>query len=413
MSRNAMNSTFRSGRYCLNQSSIKLFSYAMNIYKDIKFTPFYEYHLNEKAKMFDFCGWEMPLQYESIEKEHYQCRNQCSLFDVSHMLQTNIYGKRRYDFIEKLVVGDISEISADKKNDQSLLLVSNACNSEKVKRLFASTKSSYFANDDINIEYSNNALLSLQGPGTQHLLENIPELKSKNLNHFYFMDSFVIPKFFNLEGPFRITRCGYTGEDGVEISLPQKYCTEILSKIFQMNGSNRGEKNVGISIKPAGLLIRDVLRLEAGLCLYGSDINEKTCPIEAGLGWTIGKRRVRDKDFPGALKILESMKTLKNPEMKHMNCRRGFSMKMRGPIPRHGYTIHIKKANNEYHQIGYVTSGTFSPAFKTNIAMGYLYLPYASVGNIVYINSPLTRKMNEYEIVKLPFLSPHYYYMSK
>jgi len=184
----------------------------------------------------------------------------------------------------------------------------------------------------------------------------------------------------------RITRCGYTGEDGVEISIPGDRTEEVAEALL---AEESGE------IKMAGLGARDSLRLEAGLCLYGNDIDESTTPIEAGLAWLIGKRRREAADFPGAKMILQQIKDKPN--------RRRVGFVSRGP-PARGHTPILDEAGSK---IGEVTSGCPSPSLKYNVAMGYVSTPHAKNGTKVKFE--IRKNLVDAEVTKMPFIPSHYY----
>nr|XP_013807395.1 PREDICTED: aminomethyltransferase, mitochondrial-like [Apteryx mantelli mantelli] len=258
--------------------------------------------------MVPFAGWSMPVQYEPGHLEsHLHTRHHCSLFDVSHMLQSRVYGRDRVKFMESLVVGDIAELKPDQgtltlltnekggivddlivtnTSEDHLYVVSNAgCADKDLAIMKDRVKELQAAGKDVHLEVLDNALLALQGPSMARVLQ---AGLSNDLAKLSFMNSATMT-VFGVPG-CRVTRCGYTGEDGVEISVPAARVVELAERLLS-------DPEVWL----AGLAARDSLRLEAGLCLYGNDIDETTTPVEASLVWTLGKRRRTAMDFPGAV----------------------------------------------------------------------------------------------------------------
>ncbi|CAK8689299.1 aminomethyltransferase, mitochondrial-like [Clavelina lepadiformis] len=381
------------------------FSTGRSLYKDsANRTVLYDFHKEHGGKMVDFAGWEMPVQYKTlgIKASHLHTREKCSLFDVSHMLQTKVYGKDKEAFIETMLVGDIKELKSNsgtlstftndnggilddvivnKTEGDFLYVVSNAGCSDKIKAHFKSCLDGFKSKGgDVNVEHIDNGLVALQGPLMNKVLQD--GIKN-NLAEISFMENFEstlfgIPKC-------RITRCGYTGEDGVEISVPASKTVELCEKLLSYN-----------SVELAGLGARDSLRLEAGLCLYGNDIDETTSPVEAALTWCIGKRRRKEANFPGASVILNQIKAKPS--------RRRVGLTVTGAIARHGASVEDNKGSN----VGEVTSGCPSPTLSNNIAMAYLPIQLAKAGTEVFINIR-NRKANAI-VTKMPFVPAKYYF---
>ncbi|XP_073501291.1 aminomethyltransferase, mitochondrial isoform X1 [Phyllobates terribilis] len=319
-------------------------------------TALYDFHCAHGGRMVEFCGWSLPLQYaEGHVASHLHTRRHCSLFDVSHMLQTRIHGKDRVAFIESLVVGDIAELRPNQNKLQD------------------------FRGRDVALEPVDCALLALQGPSTAEVLR--PGL-SDDLSRLTFMTG-VTTTVFGISG-CRVTRCGYTGEDGVEISVPGHRAVELAERLLQ-----------SAEVKLAGLAARDSLRLEAGLCLYGNDIDETTNPVEASLVWTIGKRRRAAMDFPGAAIIV--------PQIKGRVTRKRVGLSSTGPPARQ----HTPILNLEGRVIGEVTSGCPSPSLRVNVAMGYVEPEFAKPGTALHLD--VRRKMVDGATCKMPFLPSKYY----
>ncbi|XP_075688124.1 aminomethyltransferase, mitochondrial [Rhinoderma darwinii] len=363
-------------------------------------TALYDFHRDHGGKMVEFAGWSLPVQYkDSHVASHLHTRQRCSLFDVSHMLQTRIHGKDRVAFIESLVVGDIAELKEDQgtlslftnesggiiddlivtnTSDGHLYVVSNAGCAEK-DSAHMQNKLQEFRGRDVALDVVDCALLALQGPSTANVLQ---AGLSDDLSKLSFMTG-VTTSVFGISG-CRVTRCGYTGEDGVEISVPGSRAVELAERLLQSS-----------EVKLAGLAARDSLRLEAGLCLYGNDIDETTSPVEATLLWTLGKRRRTAMDFPGASVIV--------PQIKGKVTRKRVGLTSVGPPVRQ----HAPILNLEGRVIGEVTSGCPSPCLRRNVAMGYVEPEYAKSGTALRLE--VRKKMVDGETCKMPFLPSRYY----
>lgn len=352
--------------------------------------------------MVEFAGWSMPVQYtDSHINSHLHTRQHCSIFDVSHMLQTKVHGKDRVKFIESLIVGDIAELKENQgtlslfTNDKGgiiddlivtktdlgyLYVVSNAGCADKDSALMeARLKEFKAAGHDVDMEYLEESLIAVQGPSMSKVLQ---EGLRDDLSKLTFMTS-VLTSVFGIQG-CRITRCGYTGEDGVEISVPGKSVVELMEKLL-----------ISSEVKLAGLGARDSLRLEAGLCLYGNDIDETTTPVEASLVWTIGKRRRQTRDFPGADIIV--------PQIKAKTTKKRVGLISTGPPVRQ----HTPIFSSDGNLIGEVTSGCPSPCLKQNVAMGYVETGFSKTGTSVQVE--VRKKMIPAIISKMPFVPTNYY----
>uniref|UniRef100_UPI00358E6BC1 aminomethyltransferase, mitochondrial-like n=1 Tax=Myxine glutinosa TaxID=7769 RepID=UPI00358E6BC1 len=369
---------------------------------ELKKTPLYDFHIEHGGKMVDFAGWSLPVLYtDSLITSHLHTRSKCSLFDVSHMLQTNVTGKDRVKFVESLTVADIAglkdnqgtlsllttdsggiidDLIVTKTADRSLYIVSNAgCMQKDLAHIEERLKAFQGAHYDAHIEVMDHALLALQGPAMVKVLQ--PGLNG-NLSDLPFMCS-IVTSVFGIPD-CRITRCGYTGEDGVEISVEQTSSVQLAELLLN---------NADVHL--AGLGARDSLRLEAGLCLYGNDISEETTPVEAGLTWTIGKRRRQAADFPGASVILK--------QIANKPARRRLGLVSTGAPARQ----HTAILNQKQEPLGEVTSGCPSPCLKKNIAMGYLPTGCAKAGTPVLLE--VRKKLVEAVITKMPFVPNNYF----
>lgn len=359
----------------------------------LKETPLTALHKKLGAKMVPFAGYEMPLQYSGIIAEHLHARSGAVLFDVSHMGQAILRGPDAAAALNELVVGDLVKLPVGKvrytllTNDRGgiiddlmvvnggyyLVIVVNAARKEMdFAHIYARIR------DRCQLEiWEDRALLALQGPAAAKVLSRLaPPSK-----HMMFMS------MENLKlGDIKcgVTRSGYTGEDGFEITVPHEDATRLAELLLAED-----------EVKPAGLGARDTLRLEAGLCLYGNDIDEETTPVEAGLSWTISPSRKEQGGFPGDEIILRQL--LEGPGRKRVGIR--FEGKA---VPRSGAEIETM----EGAPIGLITSGSYGPSVGSPIAMAYLASDHASAGTLV--RATLRGKPVPGEVVKLPFV-PHRY----
>ncbi|DBA76327.1 TPA: hypothetical protein ACH3X1_010039 [Trebouxia sp. C0004] len=274
---------------------------------DLRKTPLHAFHVENGGKMVPFAGWSMPIQYkESIMDSSIFCRKNAALFDVAHMCGASFRGKDAVEFLESLIVGDVASLEdrtgtlsvftndkggiiddsvITKVDGEDIYVVLNAgCRDKDIEHIQSHVKKFQDKGKKADfIIHDDRSLLALQGPAAHETLQ--PLLKDLDLNTFYF-SNFAILDIAGI--PCWLTRTGYTGEDGFEISVPDSHAVELAQKLLE---SER--------VKLTGLGSRDALRLEAGLCLYGNDLNEDITPIEAGLKWTIGKRRRDACDFLG------------------------------------------------------------------------------------------------------------------
>jgi aminomethyltransferase len=282
--------------------------------------------------------------------------------------------------------GIIDDLIVSNTSMDFLYIVSNAGCSDKDFAHMKRTEDKMKAKKmDVRLErITDRALLAVQGPKMHELLQ---EGVGFDMSKFPFMHTKVATVFGIAD--CRITRCGYTGEDGVEISVPQKQAAELASKLINFKGGNL--------CKLAGLGARDTLRLEAGLCLYGNDIDDTKSPVEAGLTWLIHKRRREEKDFPGSQQILRQLKD--KPLIKRVGLK---LLNDSGPSARQH--MKIFKDNKE---VGEVTSGCLSPSLKQNIGMGYVDTELSKAGTKIQVE--IRKKLHDAEIVKLPFVPTNYY----
>jgi aminomethyltransferase len=336
-------------------------------------TPFYDIHRSFGAKMLNFHGWEMPLHYSSgIINEHLNTRTNVSLFDVSHMGRFEVKGTDAYDCLQTLVTNDVSKLNNYTAlyspicydnggiiddliiymiKRETFLIVVNASNREKDLEWIIKHLKSTTIVEDITDKI---ALLALQGPLAQNILEKaaIADLNLNQLKPF----NFIITNIFGIE--CIISRTGYTGEDGFELFFDSSKI-EIWNKLIQLGST--------FNIKPAGLAARDTLRLEAGLMLYGNDMDENTTPLEVPLKWTV---KFEKKEFIGKKALITQQLNRKLVGFEVLEKR----------VARHGNEVLI---NNK--KIGFVTSGTFSPTLKKSI--GFCFVPiYVNPNELIEIN---------------------------
>ena len=352
----------------------------------MKKTALYKNHLELNAKMIDFAGYLMPVQYEGVNIEHNAVKNDVGVFDVSHMGEFYVYGEEAETFLQSVLSNDISVLNKGqaqyncipnetggiiddlilyKFENNRYMMVVNASNIEK-DWSFLTNKNSYNA-QLINVSDSF-SLMAIQGPNALKVLNPLFETNLNNIDyyHFEYIDGIII------------SNTGYTGCGGFEIYCKNEVAEDLWNKIF-----DSGKK---YNIKPIGLAARDTLRLEMGFCLYGNDIDETTSPIEAGLSW-ITKT---NKNFTSS-NIFKSQKQ-KGVQKKLV----GFKMEEKG-IPRKAYDI----LNSDNEIIGKVTSGTMSPSLGIGIGLGYVNIENANIDSEILIQ--IRKNIKRAKIVKTPF----------
>jgi aminomethyltransferase len=358
-------------------------------------TPLYALHQSLGAKLTAFAGYEMPVQYPAgIIAEHLHTRAKASLFDVSHMGQVVLAGADIAAKFERLVPAEIVGLRSGRvrytvftsdrggiiddlmvaKDGAVLRLVVNAARkTEDLAHLRG-------ALGDGAVTYlEERALIALQGPAAAAVLARL----ARGAETMAFMSVAAVA----IAGiACYVTRSGYTGEDGYEISVPEADAEKLARRLL-------AEPEVA----PAGLGARDTLRLEAGLCLYGNDIDESTTPVEADLAWTIQKRRRAEGGFPGAAIIQR--------ELALGATRRRVGIKPEGRQIARGHTPIIDAAGNE---IGMITSGGFSPSLEGAIAMGYVPSALAAPGTALRLSVRGAARLAQ--IAALPFV-PHRYHL--
>jgi aminomethyltransferase len=356
---------------------------------DAKKTGFYDIHKKSGAKIVEFAGYLMPVQYKGIMEEHRRVRSSVGLFDVSHMGEFFVAGENALPYLQNLTINDVGKLSVNQvqysamcypdggivddllvyRLDDRYLMVVNAANIDKDWNWAKDQLVDGVALENKSDDYS---LLALQGPDAEATLQKITAIPLKEIRYYWLAEGEVAGV------PMTVSRTGYTGEPGFELLFARKHSLPVWSALMDAGRE--------FDIEPIGLGARDTLRLEMKYCLYGNDIDVSTNPIEAGLGWITHT----DKgDFIGCKAILR---------IKEEGVRRklvGFVMTEKG-IPRHGYAIY-----NDSDLIGHVTSGTMSPMLQKPIGMGYVRREFAEPGQAVFIE--IRNQHLSAEIVRTPF----------
>lgn len=359
----------------------------------MKTTPFTEKHIALGAKMHEFAGYNMPIEYSGIIDEHLTVCENVGVFDVSHMGEFWVKGPKALDFLQKVTSNNVAVLTPGKiqytcfpneeggivddllvyhYEPEKYLLVVNAANIEKDWNWCVAHNA-----DGAVLENASDrmAQLAVQGPKAILALQKLTDIDLASIPYY----TFKVGQMAGVDQVI-ISNTGYTGAGGFEIYFYPEYADQIWKAVFEA-----GEE---FGIKPVGLGARDTLRLEMGFCLYGNDLDDTTSPIEAGLGWIT--KFVDGKDFTNRA-MLEKQKA-EGVSRKLV----GFEMIDRG-IPRHGYSL----VNADGELIGVVTSGTMSPMRKIGIGMGYVKTEYSKVGTEICIDMR-GRKLKAV-VVKPPF----------
>ncbi|MBN2166041.1 MAG: glycine cleavage system aminomethyltransferase GcvT [Marinilabiliaceae bacterium] len=352
-------------------------------------------HRQLGAKLVEFAGFDMPVEYSGIVDEHLNVRNNAGVFDVSHMGEIWVKGPKALDLIQKITSNDASVLKIGKVqyscfpngkggivddilvyrfDIEKYLLVVNASNTEKDWQWCV--ENNKLVGADLENGSDNISQLAVQGPNALKILQKLTLVELSNVPYY----SFVVGEMAGINEVI-ISNTGYTGAGGFELYVYNKDVVSLWNAIFEAG------KDMGI--KPIGLGARDTLRLEMGYCLYGNDIDDSTSPIEAGLGWIT--KFLPDKDFIDKDILLQQ----KRIGVSRKLC--AFEMIDRG-IPRHDYPIFDAAGL----QIGTVTSGTNSPVLKVGIGMGYVNIDYSKLGDEIFIG--VRNKMLKAKITKTPFI---------
>ncbi len=371
----------------------------------LKKTPLHALHLSLGARMVPFAGYDMPVQYPlGVLKEHLHTRASAGLFDVSHMGQVIIRarsgkyedaalaleslvpvdilalaeGRQRYGFFTDGNGGILDDLMITHLDDHLFVVVNAACKDEDLAHLRAHLE------DRCEITLlEDRALVALQGPRAVSVLAelwaDVASMKFMDVRHCRLHDVSCL-----------VSRSGYSGEDGFEISIPADKAEDVVKRLLEHP-----------DVQAIGLGARDSLRLEAGLCLYGNDIDTTTSPVEAALEWAMQKARrtggARAGGFPGASRILS--------ELDNGASRRRVGLKPEGKAPVRGHARLYADAEGK-QEIGEVTSGGFGPSVEGPVAMGYLPVSHSAAGTQVY--AEVRGKFLPVAVAALPFVTPTY-----
>jgi aminomethyltransferase len=355
-------------------------------------TPLYDRHVSLGAKMVEFAGFVMPVQYTGIIDEHLTVRENAGIFDLSHMGEIFVSGKGAPAALNNLVTNDVEKLKIGKAlytpictpeggivddilvyrdADEKYMLVVNASNIKKDYEWIVGHTPKKLDIVDRSLEI---ALVAVQGPQSEAVVGEVVGQDLGDLRYYEF-ENVVIDEI-----PVRLSRTGYTGEDGFEVYVEAERAGEVWDALFDITN--------GIGGVPVGLGARDTLRLEMKYCLYGNDIDETTTPLEADIGWTVkfdkgdfaGKKRLEKQRDGGVKRKLA-----------------GFVMVDAG-VPRHGFEI----IDVDGKKIGGVTSGSYSPSLNENIGLGYLDLPHEELDTEILVD--VRKKPRLARVVDTPFL---------
>lgn len=378
-------------------------------------TPLYESHVKYNAKFVPYAGFEMPILYKGLSHidSHKWVRSKCGLFDVSHMLQHTFKGPGSVGFLQKVTPIDLSALANNssslsvllneqggiiddciitKINSNEYYMVTNAgCREKDIQ--FMEKYMSHFS----DLEYSNfeGTLLAIQGPKASQIFS---KYVNSDLDQLKFGNILRTDIKSIISSEIQISRTGYTGEDGFELSIPSSTPKEIQqsNEFFQTLIDEHSD-----TVQPIGLAARDSLRLEAGMCLYGNELNETITPVEASLAWLIPKTRrsIDDKNlrFNGYDRIVGQIN-----DKSSVSTRR-IGITSQGPAPRTGTKV-LNPSNGEV--IGYVTSGLLSPSLGYNIGQAYIDKAFKIGSNV---NLEVRGKIREGRVAKLPFAETNFF----
>ena len=364
----------------------------------MKTTPFTEYHIANGAKMAEFAGYNMPIEFTGINDEHMTVREKAGVFDVSHMGEIWVKGERALEFLQHITTNDVAKLYDGKVqyscmpngrggivddilvyrfSDTKYMLCVNAANIDKDWAHICEQGKAFGLEAGRELENASDRIcqLAVQGPLAMKIVQKMCDEPVEQMEYYTFRQT----KVAGCEAILSIT--GYTGAGGCEIYLYNEDADRMWKALWQA-GEEFGLKNIGLGA-------RDTLRLEKGFCLYGNDICDTTSPIEAGLGWItkfVDGKDFIDRDLLAAQKANGTERRLV-----------GFKMIDRG-IPRHEYTL----ADLGGNPIGAVTSGTMSPCLKVGIGLGYVKSEFAAVGSQIAVI--IRDRLIKAEVVKYPFV---------
>ncbi len=358
----------------------------------VKKTTLYDAHVAAGAKMVDFAGYLMPVQYRGIVDEHHKVRQSVGLFDVSHMGEFTFHGPGALSFLQKMTINDVGKLAVGQaqysamcypdggivddlivyRHDDHYMMVVNASNLEKDLAWLQE-----HAGDEVTIrdESEQTGLIAVQGRNAEKLLQKLTDIDLSAIRFYWFANGHID------DVPVMISRTGYTGEDGFEVAMPAEKAGKVWAMML--------EAGAEFEVEPIGLGARDTLRLEMKYCLYGNDIDKTTNPIEAGLGWIT---KLDKGDFIGREAIARVRE--QGPERKLI----GLELEGRN-IARHGFVV-----LHDGEEVGVVTSGSLSISLGKPIAMAYVRSDLAAVGTELSVQ--VRKKEAAARVVKTPFYNP-------
>lgn len=362
----------------------------------MKKTPIYDMHVALGGKIIDFGGWALPVEYEGIISEHNNVRSEAGLFDVSHMGQIEVKGADAERYLQQVLTNDISamldyqvyytlmcypdggvvdDLIVYKYNSEYFLLVVNASNKDKDLCWLQDNSLAHVEINDLSDSY---ALLALQGPKAEMILQELTDVTLDELKFFRFNPELKIAGISAL-----VSRTGYTGEDGFEIYV-NPVQAPLLWEILLKDGAKHG-------LKPTGLGARDTLRFEACLPLYGHEISQDITPLEAGLGFFV---KLNKDDFIGKQALVRQKEAGVPRKLV------GFEMVDRG-IPRSEYEVQV-----DGDKIGFVTTGGFAPSLNKSVGLALINADYAQEGNTIEVI--VRQKGLKAKIIPKPFYKKRY-----
>jgi aminomethyltransferase len=364
---------------------------------ELKRTPLYDAHMRLGARMVDFAGWEMPIQYEGISVEHEAVRTCAGMFDVSHMGEVEFTGSDALEYLQNLVTNDVSSINDNqmlytfmcypnggvvddiivyRRKEDSYMAIINASNIDKDIDWMREQVGSY----DVEIKDRSGelSLIALQGPKAEEILGGLVDVDLKDIGFFQFSEDVKCASKTCM-----ISRSGYTGEDGFEICLRNEDALFVWEKLMEI-GTEKG-------LKPCGLGARDTLRFEANLPLYGNELSERITPLEAGFGMFV---KLDKGGFIGR----DALKRQKEEGLTRKIV--GFEMVENG-IPRHGYDV-----LSDGKVIGFVTTGYNSPTLKKNIGLAMVDIQHSALGSEICIQ--VRKKVLQAKVIKRRFYTKSY-----
>lgn len=362
----------------------------------MKMTPLNQVHRSLGARMVEFGGWDMPVQYAGVIEEHLAVREAAGLFDVSHMGEVEVTGARALDFLQYLTTNDVSrlvdgqvqytllcypdggvvdDVTLYRRGAQHYMFCVNAANTDKdfawMQQQLSASGLDEVSLADVSESY---AQIALQGPRADEILAQLTEVDLNGINYYHFGQGRVA------DVPMLISRTGYTGSGGFELYLPAESAVAVWQRLLDVG------QPVGLA--PVGLGARDTLRLEQGYPLYGHELSAEISPLEAGLGWVV---KLAKGDFVGRA-ALAAQKEAGVPRR-----RIGLTMMERG-VPREGYPVYAGD-----RQIGSVTSGTMSPSLKLGIGLALVDTAHARLDAEVEIG--VRNRRLKARLVKTPFVT--------